>query len=92
MIGCQHAVRHGPRSACRGLDRADPESRALIPHGATAPGVVANVDAIGPARTILLLERAKLPVPLAVRDAAKTGRPLFNEPQIDNARLFPIAA
>jgi 3-hydroxyacyl-CoA dehydrogenase len=49
------------------------------------------VDAIGPGRTIVLLERAKLPVPQAVLEAATHQRPLFNEPAVDSARFF-IAA
>ena len=38
----------------------------------------ALVDAIGPGRTIILLEQAKLPVPQAVLEAATHQRPLFN--------------
>jgi 3-hydroxyacyl-CoA dehydrogenase len=46
------------------------------------------VDAIGPARTITLLERARLPVPSCIVSAAIHQRPLCNEPQIDRARFF----
>ncbi len=49
------------------------------------------VDAIGPGRTIVLLERAKLPVPDVVLDAATHLRPLWNEPQVDSARFFAAA-
>ncbi len=49
------------------------------------------VDAIGAARTIRLLERAHLPVPDAVADAAQLARPLFNEPNLDPARFFKAA-
>ncbi|HEX7842972.1 MAG TPA: 3-hydroxyacyl-CoA dehydrogenase family protein [Kofleriaceae bacterium] len=54
------------------------------------PGLL--VDAIGPGRTIALLERARLPVPQAIVDAAVHQRALFDEPRIDRARLFPVAA
>ena len=50
------------------------------------------VDAIGPGRTIVLLERARLPVPRAVLDAAIHQRPLFNEPSVDGARFFAAVA
>ncbi|MBA3454496.1 MAG: 3-hydroxyacyl-CoA dehydrogenase family protein [Deltaproteobacteria bacterium] len=50
------------------------------------------VDAIGPGRTIVLLERAKLPVPTPVLDAATHQRPLFNEPSVDSSRFFVVAA
>jgi len=50
------------------------------------------VDAIGAARTIRLLEAAKLPVPVPVLDAATHQRALFNEPSIDSSRFFVIAA
>ena len=50
------------------------------------------VDAIGPGRTIVLLERARLPVPRAVLDAAVHQRALFNEPRVDSARFFVVAA
>jgi 3-hydroxyacyl-CoA dehydrogenase len=46
------------------------------------------VDAIGATRTIALLEQAHLPVPNAVVDAARTQRPLFNEPNLPASRLF----
>ena len=48
------------------------------------------VDAIGPGRTIVLLQQAKLPVPLSIIEAATHQRPLFNEP-VDSSRFF-IAA
>ena len=50
------------------------------------------VDAIGPSRTVILLERAKLPVPAAVLDAATHQRALFNEPSVDTSRFFTVAA
>jgi 3-hydroxyacyl-CoA dehydrogenase len=50
------------------------------------------VDAIGPGRTIVLLERARLPVPRAVLDAAIHQRALFDEPRVDRARFFAAAA
>ena len=50
------------------------------------------VDAIGPGRTIVLLERAKLPVPTPILDAATHQRALFNEPAIDTSRFFVVAA
>ncbi len=50
------------------------------------------VDAIGPTRTIRLLEAARLPVPAAVLDAAKHQRPMFNEPSVDSSRFFVVAA
>lgn len=54
------------------------------------PGVL--VDAIGAARTIALLEQARLPVPAPVVEAAAHQRPLFNEPSVDGARFFVVAA
>ncbi len=53
------------------------------------PGLL--VDAIGAGRTIVLLERAHLPVPTPILEAAVHQRPLFNEP-VDGARFFPVAA
>jgi 3-hydroxyacyl-CoA dehydrogenase len=50
------------------------------------------VDAIGPGRTMILLDQAKLPVPQAIRDAASHQRALFNEPSVDSARFFTVAA
>lgn len=50
------------------------------------------VDAIGPARTITLLERAKLPIPSCILDGAAHHRALFNEPTVDRARFFSAAA
>jgi 3-hydroxyacyl-CoA dehydrogenase len=49
------------------------------------PGML--VDAIGPGRTIVMLERAKLPVPQAILEAATHQRALFDEP-LDRARFF----
>ena len=49
------------------------------------------VDAIGPARTIMFLERARLPVPRAVVDAATHHRALFTEPAINSGRFFVAA-
>ncbi len=48
------------------------------------------VDAIGPGRTIVLLQNAKLPIPTAILEAATHQRALFNEP-LDSSRFF-IAA
>jgi 3-hydroxyacyl-CoA dehydrogenase len=48
------------------------------------------VDAIGPGRTIVLLQKANLPVPTPILEAATHQRALFNEP-VDSARFF-IAA
>lgn len=53
------------------------------------PGLL--VDAIGPGRTIILLERARLPVPPCVVDAAVHMRPLFDEPTVDRSRFFAAA-
>lgn len=50
------------------------------------------VDAIGPSRTITMLERAQLPVPRSVVEAAAHHRAMFNEPSVDSARFFVIAA
>ena len=50
------------------------------------------VDAIGPSRTIVMLERARLPVPACVLDAATHQRPLFNELSVDSGRFFVVAA
>ncbi len=50
------------------------------------------VDAIGPGRTIVLLEQAKLPVPTSILEAATHQRPLFNEPTVDSSRFFFVAA
>lgn len=54
------------------------------------PGVL--VDAIGAGRTIILLERAGLPVPTSILQAASRQRALFNEPAVDSARFFVVAA
>jgi 3-hydroxyacyl-CoA dehydrogenase len=54
------------------------------------PGML--VDAIGPGRTIVMLERARLPIPRAVVDAAVHQRALFSEPRVDGTRFFVIAA
>jgi 3-hydroxyacyl-CoA dehydrogenase len=48
------------------------------------------VDAIGPGRTIILLDKAKLPVPSCILEAAVHQRALFNEP-VDSARFFAAA-
>jgi len=53
------------------------------------PGML--VDAIGPGRTIVLLDRAHLPVPQSVLEAATHQRPMFNEP-VDSSRFFVVAA
>jgi 3-hydroxyacyl-CoA dehydrogenase len=50
------------------------------------------VDAIGPARTIRMLEAAKLPVPRPIHEAATHQRAMFNEPSVDSARFFVVAA
>jgi 3-hydroxyacyl-CoA dehydrogenase len=54
------------------------------------PGML--VDAIGAGRTIVLLERARLPVPMSILEAAVHQRPLFNEPAVDGSRFFVVAA
>ncbi|MDX2090503.1 MAG: 3-hydroxyacyl-CoA dehydrogenase family protein [Kofleriaceae bacterium] len=54
------------------------------------PGVL--VDAIGPGRTIIMLEREKLPVPTPILEAATHQRPLFNEPSVDSSKYFVVAA
>jgi hypothetical protein len=48
------------------------------------------VDAIGPGRTIVLLQGAKLPVPTVILEAATHQRALFNEP-VDSSRFFVAA-
>ncbi len=53
------------------------------------PGVL--VDAIGPGRTIILLERARLPVPTVLLEAATHQRALFDEPAMDGSRFFAAA-
>lgn len=50
------------------------------------------VDAIGPGRTMILLDRAKLPVPKVIREASSHQRAMFNEPSVDGARFFTVAA
>jgi 3-hydroxyacyl-CoA dehydrogenase len=50
------------------------------------------VDAIGPGRTIVLLDQAKLPVPQVIREAASHQRAMFNEPTVDTSRFFTVAA
>ena len=50
------------------------------------------VDAIGPGRTMILLDQAKLPVPQVIREAANHQRAMFNEPSVDSARFFTVAA
>jgi 3-hydroxyacyl-CoA dehydrogenase len=54
------------------------------------PGLL--VDAIGAGRTIVMLERAQLPVPTSILEAAVHQRPLFNEPSVDGSRFFVVAA
>ena len=54
------------------------------------PGVL--VDAIGPGRTIVMLEKAGLPVPTAILEAATHQRPLFDEPSVDRAKFFVSGA
>lgn len=49
------------------------------------------VDAIGAPRAIQLLEKEKLPVPAVIADAAKAGKPLFDEPSVEPSKFF-IAA
>ena len=39
-----------------------------------------------------ILERARLPIPRAVVEAAIHQRALFNEPRVDRARFFVVAA
>jgi 3-hydroxyacyl-CoA dehydrogenase len=50
------------------------------------------VDAIGPGRTIVLLERARLPVPRAILDSAVHQRALFDEPRVNRGQFFVAAA
>ncbi len=64
---------------------------ALIDRMRNARTIVATGSS-GPGRTIVLLERARLPVPRAVVDAAAHQRALFNEPRVDSARFFVVAA
>ena len=52
------------------------------------PGML--VDAIGPGRTIVMLEQARLPVPEALLQAAVHQRPMFVE-AVDASRFFPKA-
>jgi 3-hydroxyacyl-CoA dehydrogenase len=52
------------------------------------PGML--VDAIGPGRTIVMLEQARLPIPTPILEAATHQRPLFTEP-VDSARFFVAA-
>jgi 3-hydroxyacyl-CoA dehydrogenase len=49
------------------------------------------VDAIGPARTIELLEQEQLPVPYVVAHAAAAGTQLFDDPSVDSGRFFVAA-
>jgi 3-hydroxyacyl-CoA dehydrogenase len=49
------------------------------------------VDAIGPTRTVALLEAAKLPVPLSIVQASEHRRAMFDEPSVDRARFFVAA-
>jgi 3-hydroxyacyl-CoA dehydrogenase len=51
----------------------------------------ALVDGLGAARTIELLEKAQLAVPPVVFEAARTGKPLLDEPAIEPARYFQAA-
>lgn len=53
------------------------------------PGVL--VDAIGPGRTIVMLEREDLPVPMAILEAATHQQRVFDEPAVDAARFFAAA-
>jgi 3-hydroxyacyl-CoA dehydrogenase len=46
------------------------------------------VDAIGPGRTIVLLERARLPIPQSVVASAVQQRALFDEPRVGGAQFF----
>lgn len=50
------------------------------------------VDAIGARRTIGLLERARLPVPRVVVEAADKDLHLFDEPDVDRGRFFYATA
>jgi 3-hydroxyacyl-CoA dehydrogenase len=49
------------------------------------------VDAIGARRTAVLLERAQLPVPRVVLEAAEKNVLLFDEPEVDRGRFFVAA-
>lgn len=46
------------------------------------------VDAIGARRTAALLEKARLPVPRVVIEAAEKSLHLFDEPEVDRGRFF----
>lgn len=46
------------------------------------------VDAIGARRTAALLEKARLPVPRVVIEAAEKSIHLFDEPEVDRGRFF----
>jgi 3-hydroxyacyl-CoA dehydrogenase len=46
------------------------------------------VDAIGARRTVTLLEKARLPVPRVVIEAAEKSIHLFDEPEVDRGRFF----
>jgi 3-hydroxyacyl-CoA dehydrogenase len=50
------------------------------------PGLL--IDLIGPRRAVGLLEKAKLPVPRVVIEAAERNLPLFTEPNVDRGRFF----
>ncbi len=50
------------------------------------------VDAIGARRTVALLERARLPVPRVVVEAAERNLMLFDEPEVDRGRFFFCSA
>ena len=54
------------------------------------PGLL--VDAIGAARAIAMLEKAKLPVPESISTSARHQRPIFDEPAVDASRFFAVAA
>lgn len=49
------------------------------------------VDTIGAGRTVELLDKARLPVPPVLAAAARSGRPLLDEPAIDPAKYFVAA-
>jgi hypothetical protein len=50
------------------------------------------VDALGARRTVALLERAGLPVPRVVVEAAERNLMLFDEPEVDRGRFFFASA
>jgi hypothetical protein len=48
------------------------------------------VDLMGPRAAVEMIEQARLPVPPALRDAAKSGKPgrFFQHPQVNVGKFF----